>query len=417
MVKTARKFSTLSVNEEFFSPTVWRGALQTRERLSLLDQQWSELTLFENTTVSIYDCYPYLFLQAFPTISSVEISDFSLALRLLASSVFHADKIMDYDSTSYDPTGTVAHTFAFQLEAYTLFQRIFPPDSPFWQYSRTYFAEFFHACFLEKQFARGKKAWREYDEHMAFVIATAKASLSRLVIAGLVALSGDERLHSTLVESLNLYNFAYQMFDDLWDWKEDYSFQSPSFLLCRWLPERPCAPKWEDVESMTRELYYDGHACTVLQLAVDATAQASLLLSKLPDLAWHTVLTNLHDRCESLLADIVKITQANRNRVRQRVKFHVELPSPQTLQERLAWQGLQYVIRQWELGFGEARDLSRFSHVQGFTGESEIQQGDIFQRAYIADMLSEVSQIFAIDLQAILDYEINYLLSQHCQDD
>src|SRR5579859_1171499 len=416
MGKTARKISALSVSEGIFPPRVWQGALQTRERLSLLNQQWVELVLSENTTVSIYDCYPYLFLEAFPAISSIDMSNFSLALRLLASSVFHADKIMDLNPTSYDATATMSHIFAFQLEASMLFQQLFQPDSFFWQYSRTCFAHFFHASLREKEFASGKVAWKEYDEKTALDLAVGKASLSRLVTAGLAALSGDERLHNTLGESINLYNFAYQMFDDLCDWKEDYLRQSPSLLLCRWLPERPPEPKQQDLELMARELYYAGHACTVLQLAIDATERARILLSDLPDLAWHIVLTNLHDHCESLLNDIIRITQANRSRIKQRVTFSLELSPPQTCFEQLAWQGLQFLIRQWQLGFGEARDLSRFFHAQGFTGESEVQHGDIFQRAVIADILSEVSHIFQLDLQPILDYETNYLLEKRCHD-
>lgn len=417
MRKATVKLGSISFSEYLFPPRVWQGAIQTRERAALLNQHWKDLNLSENVPVSIYDCYPYLLVDAFfPRIDTARLADFSLATRLLAFSLLYADKLMDLNLSSYDTTLLLEHIFAFQIEGYTLLHQLFPPASPFWPRYHAYFAHYQRVCLLEKQFANGSVSWKEFDEETAMDIAIGKTGLSRGVPAGLAALSGDERYMEVFNEALNLYNFAHQMFDDLSDWKEDYLHQSPSLLLCRWLPERPNKPSTDDLDVLAHELYYDGHACAILQLAIDALTQAHTLLSDIPDITWPIVAGDLHERCESLLSDILRITETNRLRASRRVTFHLELPPARSDCEGLSWQALRYLIRQWQLGFGEACHIMRFPYTGGFSGTSEYQSGDVFQRAILADILWQASQAFQLDLQPVLDYEINYLLERRCCD-
>lgn len=413
MRKSTKKLAALSITEGFFPPPVWEGALKTRERARLLRQHWTDLDLSGDEVVTMYDCYPYLFSGAFPDIQPDALADFSLGIKLLAGSVFLADKIMDLKPQSHDPTGALSHVLALHVETYALFHDVFPPTSSFWQRFRAYFDRYLYACRKEKTFALGKRSWKEFDEQTALEIATGKASLSHAVIAGMAALQQDEHALKVLSEALDMYNFAYQMFDDLCDWKEDYLRQLPSLLLCRWLPERP-EPRQADLEALARELYYDGHACTVLQLASDAAERALQLTKGFPDLAWRIIPGNLHERCESLCSDILKITEVNRRRLMQRVRFSIELPQARTLCEQLAWRGLRYLVRQWQRGFGELRDITRFAHNDGFTGKSEFQYGDIFQRAVVADIVWEASCAFQLDIEVLLDYETRYLLEHRC---
>jgi squalene-hopene/tetraprenyl-beta-curcumene cyclase len=417
MRNAASKLAAYSVSKDFFPPHAWQGVVSTREKAKLLNGKWlPEIITHPNTTVSIYDCYPYLFLDAFPQLHSIDISDFSLAGKLFASSLFYSDRIMDLDAGEYDTTTTLAHVMAMQAEAYMLLQSIFPPSSPFWQHFRSYLTQYFQACLEEKKFAHGEISWNSFHEKTAFDIATGKAGVERSMVAGLTVLAGDATLLESLTESINLYHFAHQMFDDLYYWKQDYLKRFPSLLLCNLLQERPVEPKQEDLKALTREVYYGGHACTVLQLAVGALERAHRLVADLPHLPWHIVLTKLRDRCEGLLYDILKITQESQRRAKQPGNFHVRLPADSTPCGRLARRALQFLIRQWQLGFGEARHLMHFSHAAGFTGKSEMQYGDIFQRAVIADILWEAAQAFQLDLQRVLDFETNYLLEHHCRD-
>jgi squalene-hopene/tetraprenyl-beta-curcumene cyclase len=417
MLKTTTKPINTSVSEDFFPLHVWQGVLKTRKRADLLNSNWSALNLSENTTISIYDCYPYLFMEAFPHLREADIDNFSLATKLFASSIFYADKIMDGDDTAQSATTTtlLAHVLAMQSEGNALLRQLFPHTSPFWKQFQAYLAHFLRVCMQEKQFVAGKIDWSEYDEQTAMDIAVGKCGISQAVIAGLVDLAQDERPFEALQESINLYNFACQLFDDLYDWKNDYLQSTPSLLLCLALQrKRPLQPSQDGLDALAREIYYGGYASVTLQQAIDALERARDIIAPFPAISWHIVLTRLFERCENLNHDILKITERNLRRAQQTVQFQLHLPLMQTPCDQLAIQALQFIIQQWQRGFGEMRHVMYFPHFQGFTGTSEVHYGDTFQRAIIADTLWEVAQTFQLDLQPVLENEIHYLLGVRC---
>jgi squalene-hopene/tetraprenyl-beta-curcumene cyclase len=396
---------------DVFSPTILESARQTKRRVESLMKDWStvmNVSLSNQHITSMYDCYPYLFQEAFPNIPSDRLSDFSVASSLFASSLFCSDTIIDRSLQAHEAAQRMLHVIALQTEALSYLHRLFPASSPFWGRFRTYMGQYYQACIFEKRFVSGELSWQDYDENTAWTLATGKSGASQAIIAGLVDLAGTEHYLLSFTRSLNLFNFSCQMFDDICDWKEDYLNRSPSLVLCSLLKEQPVEPKEQDLEQIARELYYGGHVCTVLQQAIDAFDQATSIVPE--NVSWIRLVNKLRERCEGLLTDIIKITQANRRRTAGQPAFQLELPVPETRCQQLAWQGLHYLIQQWQKGFSEARHVMVFPYKHGFTGKSEVQYGDIFQRAVMAEILSDVNQAFSLKLQSIINYEINYLI-------
>jgi squalene-hopene/tetraprenyl-beta-curcumene cyclase len=411
-LKTLSQQSLQSFAMDIFSPSILESARQTKSRVEPLMKNWStimDVSLFDQQhVISMYDCYPYLFQEAFPNIPSDRLSDFSVASSLFATSLIFSDKIIDLSMQAHASAQRMLHVVALQTEALSYLHQLFPASSPFWERFRTYMGQYYQACIREKRFVSGELSWRDYDEDIAWTLATGKSGVSQAIIAGLVDLAGTEQYLLPFTRSLNLFNFSCQMFDDICDWKEDYLNRSPSLVLCRLLKERPVEPKEQDLKQIARELYYGGHICTVLQQAIDAFDEA---ISIVPgNVSWIHLVSKLRERCEDLLTDIIKISQSNRRRTAEQPVFQMELPAPQTQCQQLAWQGLHYLVQQWQKGFGEARHVMGFSYKYGFTGKSEFQYGDIFQRAVMAEIFSDVNQAFSLKLQPVINYEINYLI-------
>ncbi len=411
MLKTISQQSLQSFAVDVFSPALLEAARETKDRVELVTRPWStvmDISFGDKNVISMYDCYPYLFQEAFPTISPEKMSDFSLTSSLCAISFFFSDRIIDLSLQAHQSARLMLQVIALQTEALSLLHQMFPPSLPFWEHFRSYMGSYFHACILEKKFVTGELPWQNYDENIAWEIATGKCGVSQAVIAGLVALSGNEQHLEPFTKSLSLYNFGCQMFDDICDWKEDYLNRSPSLLLCSLLKEQPTEPKEEDLEQVARELYYGGHMCKALQLAIDSLDQAAKIIPC--QVSWIHLLVKLRERCESLLTDIIKITQTNRRRAAEQASFQLELPAAQTQCQQLAWQGLRYLVQQWQRGFNETRHVMCFPYNQGFSGRSEFQYGDIYQRAVIAEVFSDAAQTFSLGLQPIIQYEANYLI-------
>lgn len=398
------KMSSLS----FFPQHIQQQIEATITVLERLQRGWFE-GLVLNTDNGMYDGYPYLFLSAFPSLTPADVQSLALAGRLFAQSLFAYDNMIDEISLTTSALGAQA----MQFEAYHLLYQLFPPHAAFWGRFRSYMAKYANACLQEQRFASGERPWQEYTEPLALEIAVAKTGVAKATIAGLAELTQDDSLLEPLTESIHHYYIARQMWDDLCDWKEDLQTGIPSLLLSRVLHERPVQESQEAIlNQLARELYYGGHAQYILKLALESLDRADGLTADMPDLLWHRATAELRRQCKALLHDVNRIVHNNLQRVREQPKFTLTLPSAQSQWQQLAWDALRFIIRQWQLGFGEARHIMHLTHKEGFSTTQGYHYGDVFQRALIADALCDAAPLLDGHLGPVISCEANYLLSR-----
>lgn len=405
---------------EMFPPHIQQEILATSAALDSMEGDWRYAVSlhgsFDDPKATIYDCYPYLFLGAFPSLTPSDIRPLSIAGRLFACSIILYDKVMDRTSTAYLATSQALSVQAMQWEAYRLLHGMFAPDAKFWQRFHSYLVEHAEACVKEQQFVVGELKWENYTEEVALKIAAGKNGIAKATIAGLVELAHDDAQFESFASSVNHFNIASQMWDDLRDWKEDLRTNTPSLLLARIAPG---GLKFADevelarqTETLAREVYYDGHAKYVIELILESLDRAERMTSAVPDLAWHGVTAQLRRRCRLLLNDVEQIVTNNVTRARRQPAF--ELPELQVENEwhAVAWDALEFVVKQWRRGFGEARHIMRLANAEGFESKTEFHYGDIFQRALIADTLCDADEALRGALRPVLDYEVEYILSR-----
>jgi squalene-hopene/tetraprenyl-beta-curcumene cyclase len=403
----------------FSSATIQQKSDTVKAVLDQMTEKWrGSVSLegnFNDPKTTIYDCYPFLFLKAFPLIDTESVDLLAIAGRLYATSIIIYDRIMERNNTAYLATNQAFSLQAMQWEANRLLHRLFPPDSIFWNRFQEYLVQHTEACILEQNFASGKRVWSEYTEEIALRIAVGKNGISRTAIAGLVEIVKDESFFKPLVESINQFNIACQMWDDLCDWKQDLQSATPSLLLSRFIKERPSFSSASDgaekMKELARELYYDGHARFILELALESLDKANESAASVPELEWHHIIADLRNRCQALLKDVEQIVSNNISRVEKQPSFDLNLPPALNLWQQVAWDALGFVIEQWRLGFGEARHIMHLAREEGFGAEMEYHYGDLFQRALIADAFCDVDMVLKGSLEPVLRYETDYLLS------
>jgi squalene-hopene/tetraprenyl-beta-curcumene cyclase len=402
--------SKLILNEQ-----IQQEILGTQTTLNLLQQKWpAEIPLsFERQRI-YYSGLTYMFAPAFPSLRLSELQPLNLAACLFASSVFLNDKLMDRDPGVYLSTNSVLQVQAMQFEAYQQLHSIFSPERQLWNRFQRYVVEYAEGCLLEQHFRSGQRSWQDYTEKVALQIVIAKGGIARTTIAALVELAQDDQWLAALTESINHFNIACQLLDDLQDWKEDLQTGLPSLLLARAVPEWPihfAAERSGQLNELARKIYYEGHASYVLKLALESLKRAREIVADLPELPWHQEVEKFSRYCHSLLQDVNCIIDRNRRRIAEQPKFTLVLPAAKTLGQQVASDGLRYIIQQWQLGFGEAKHTMLFSHKSGFKSEQEYQCGDIFQRALITDVLCDANEVLSGKLDTVINFEINYLLS------
>ena len=387
-------------------------------RIDQLQAPWPKPILLSASAVSIYDCFPYLFEEAFPSVDDDELDAFAVAARLYASSIFLHDKVFDPGAireahSDLAPVNGM-RIMAMQWESYRLLHGLFPPDSAFWEHFHSDIRQFTAACLEEQRFAAGRP-WSELSEELALEIARGKNGIARTTIAGLAKMQRSSTALVPLTEAIDCYNEARQLWDDLTDWKEDLDAGVPSLLLARILGKRPEGLHEQDMAILKaeigREIYYGGHAAFVLHLALGSLERADALLSPWPKLAWRKIHEDLRRECRLLLSDIEQIVSENISRGETLPSFELQLPAPASSCQRLAWPALEFLVQQWRQGFSEARHVMHFPPEVGFGGPA-YQRGDVFQRALIADAFQDSAERWSLDLQPVIEPEIAYLLGR-----
>jgi squalene-hopene/tetraprenyl-beta-curcumene cyclase len=300
--------------------------VRTIEFVSHLQTKWPiGISLDLGRNKIYYDCLPYLFLSAFPSLDLDQIRSFNIAVRLFASSIFVYDKVMDRQDENCS-IEYVLRGQAMQLESYRQLQQLFNSNSIFWERFQKYVADYADACLQEQAFQSGKRSWNEYTEEVSIKIAMNKGGVAKAAIAGLADLAGEDRWLETLSESLDLYSLAFQMIDDLEDWKEDVQRGIPSLLISRLLDRPPQIDPNElafYLDRLSRKIYYEGHAGYTLNIAIESLDRAVELLKAIPELLWQSELIRLRHKCESLSNEIHKIITSNIYHARQKTNITI----------------------------------------------------------------------------------------------
>jgi squalene-hopene/tetraprenyl-beta-curcumene cyclase len=387
-------------------------------RLEQLQAGWpSAVSLELGAAASIYDYHPYLFAPAFSGLDARQVESLAVAARLFASFIFLSDEAIDGPpDAAFGPIAPL-RAAAMQFEAYRLLNELFPDGSRFWPRFGGYLRDLAESCVIEVEFGSGRRPWRQFTEEVARSVAIKKAAIAKASVAGLAELAGGGGQAAVLESAVDHYNVAHQLFDDLGDWKKDLRRRQPSLVLARLLPDG--GPFGADdagpelVGGIARRLYYEGHASHVLRLALLELGEADHALTELPPLPFADAVAGLRRRCLDLEADIARIVVENANRVKAQPAVNLAVP---VLDDRpwvrLAWTALENTLTEWRRGFGEARHLMNFPWDQGFSGATEIQTGDVFQRSLLAEALCEAAGLAGPDLQPAVAHEVTYLLGR-----
>lgn len=283
-----------------------------------LQTGWPDAVAVRLWQQSMWYELPYFFLPAFPSLSLPAVRPLALFGRLFASSIFLHDPIADRDVLAHDAARTTLRIMAMQLEAYRALHGAFVPGAALWDRLRSYLSDYAAACLDELDIASGARPWRDYTEDMAIRIAIGKSGLSRAIVAGLVELAHDETLLEPLLASLDHFNIACQMWDDLKDWRDDLQHGMPSLLLSRVVSERPARGELAGaIDRVARELYYGGHANYVLERALAALDVSERLKQRVPDLPWYRMADVIRSRLQDTLRDLTRIIDRNVERARR----------------------------------------------------------------------------------------------------
>lgn len=391
----------------------------TQADVETLQSRWPEeirLRVAE-TTGTIADRLPLLIASAFPGVSEDDLQTVTTAGHLLANSIIVYDDLMDREEDS-DLSVDPLRGQALQFEAYQLLYSVLDADSPFWPALRRLFVEYSEACLTEIAFVRSKMSWDDLSEDKLMDVGRKKSGLSKAAAVALQALSSTNEPVEPIQSSIENVYLAYQMLDDLSDWRGDLQRGFPSMLLRRVMTAHGHSTDL-DMETWMlqteRRIYYGGHAQTMIERGQQALhmARTAVRGRNLPD--WLKAIDGLDTKLNNLRQDLDRIAARNLHHANVQPQVVLEKPASTSAWQDMAWTGVESLVHRWKSGFPEARHVMRFRQDEGFTAPSDISRGDVFARAFIAEALGEFRpRTSAID--AVLQYETDYLMGKQDAD-
>ncbi|MFE9883311.1 hypothetical protein [Streptomyces sp. NPDC005784] len=248
----------------------------------------------------IFYTYPLLFYTSFPDVSLAQLRALSTSGSYLFDYVLTLDEVLDRPSSCTG--GSLLLGAALHREALHGLHTLLPPGSPFWGHFDRYFEHFCQAVLREE--ARHRGLLQPYPREELELVYSGKSAIAKACLAALAVLGGDERPLAWLEASHDSYYVAFQLADDLTDWRIDYErghYSYPltlAFLRAGWQRrvesgDRPPVP--EVAELLARQ----GVVEEIRTLALEYLDRASGTVESMTDGSWPAAIRTTRERISS----------------------------------------------------------------------------------------------------------------------
>ncbi len=263
----------------------------------------------------IHSSYPFLFIDAVDQNDSPYL--FGLAETLgIAMDYYYmhlilCDRIVDErrenELIEYMLLSNVLHR-----RAIITLSTFFPPNSMLW----TYFERYDHECTnaLLREQHNHWAVFQPYKEEEFIEIAAGKAAPAKVVATALALYAGKPELIERISHSQDFFHIAYQLSDDLKDWRKDYEAKQYSFILSKVIESHDLqnevnSPTRPDVDTIGKMLYYSGVAEMGLDMCIEYLREAFQAVEQIYCPSWKLTIEQMKAKC---IADKETITAKRR---------------------------------------------------------------------------------------------------------
>jgi len=291
--------------------------------------------LVKGPEVTAYHYYPFLFAEEFPQVAIENVRQVAVAGQFYAERLLLQDKLIDEQMGEQTLLRHRAFlsTALLHEESLAILHSLFSSDSPFWRYLAGYHQEFAQAVFLER--VKHLQTLSPYSEEEMRSIARGKSALAKASPTALAVLAGDGEKIEPLTTSQDFVAVAYQLYDDLQDWKKDYQRKNHSYLLTKIILEHGFetdlqAGAGPDAKTIGQILYYSGLAEGLLEEADHFYQEALHSVEGLNCPYWVKYVQRLQANCRRLKTDLSDIRKKTRS-IYQRASREESVPLPLAL--------------------------------------------------------------------------------------
>ncbi|MRX69334.1 hypothetical protein SAMN06265349_10627 [Flavobacterium resistens] len=233
---------------------------------------------FMNKNPHYYQNYPSLFATAF-SISEKELNMLDIAGYLYYQATLFTDSLIDEKDLSKFSLITVC-----QEESIKILTSIYGIENDFWKFWNTRKDEYLQAVYLEKELSKKEMVKIEQYE----ILADKKAAFGKIAIDSLFSFNQkDASLYQKLLLSHKYFSVAFQINDDIQDFKED--LKKGQFNWAIYSLQKQNVPN-NDPEILEKYLYVRGISKKMYQLGIEYCEKALEIVLTIDVPKWKQIL-------------------------------------------------------------------------------------------------------------------------------
>ena len=352
-----------------------------------------------------YREYVGLFKEYFPGIDWEVYEKLNKAAYYHYHSLLLLDDVLDNNSTTNLPIRDRLEGCSIRL-----LTGIFGWDSSFWNHWNSRNQKVYEALEVDKKLTGSKcVAFEEYRE-----LADLKSAAGLLAIDCLSILdhSDNQELYQALVESHKCFSTAFQLYDDIKDFKEDWESDQFNWAVYQYkLVSKDCTDM--ELDFNQKSFYLNGIASKLLGHCVEQLEEAISILPSEIDSQWVRICSNMQNEMKQYRGHIdsyLKCLYKKQMHLNQR-RSHFTLPDIGTVNDDSLKKAWGYVQQAFAKNWGDLPHWMWLSKKDGFASGDEVKKGQVFQIAMVWECLSSVIDVTNTQWRFILEKEWKHIRS------
>jgi hypothetical protein len=182
----------------------------------------------------------------------------------------------------------------------------------FWPWLARYHLEYVRAVLYEREVQNRRPP--SYSRQERDAIAMGKAAIGKTTLAALALLDGATAPPGELIRSYDAFNVSYQLYDDLLDWRDNYTGGLYSYLVVQalecWRSQHSGdVSALPEPDELGRLIYYGCLVEDILREAHEYAEQAIMHVQRLNCPAWVGAIRQLQGTYTRLADDLAQLKQ------------------------------------------------------------------------------------------------------------
>lgn len=355
-----------------------------------------------------YYFYPYLFKDEFNGLGNDCLNKIAQSGIFCLENLLYIDRMIDNQS-EFSINNIFQKNFLMNY-ATKILSTYFTYSSEFWIYFERYYQEYILAVTTEVKNHFNRLSTFEYNEFS--MIARGKSALAKYPPTALAFLSDRKDRIPDFEKSLDIFAEAFQLYDDLRDWKEDFELKHFTWILTKVFSENDLTIDSEKEE--VSKVFFGGKYDIWILHRINKLCERAMLC-KVHSRSWIRYIRYFQAKANKLMFDLYSL---RKEKITNSIFYYDEndntrdnIVLSQVNIENVIKNSLKCLFEQQKNNYAE---LTHWMMYLKDTSEKkeECIEGNIFWRSFTLNLLYELNDFGYKVPEGLINEDIQYLINK-----